>query len=155
MTTVPFHFDTIDDARVPLSAIVGGASSSPHVPGPRAAGGGEAVFADTPVDRTDGHAVSPVAGCQAIAEVRYRDRVKVAGRVRSVRVAPQYDAPVLELELDDGTAAISAVFLGRRQLAGIGVGSKLLLEGTVGLHKQRLALLNPVYELRLGTNGNG
>ena len=125
------------------------------MPGPRAAGGGEAVFADTPVDRTDGNAVSPVAGCQAIADVRYRDRVKVGGRVRSVRVAPQDDVPALELEVDDGTAAISAVFLGRRQLAGIGVGSKLLLEGTVGLHKQRLALLNPVYELRLSTNGHG
>ncbi len=32
------------------------------------------------------------------------------------------EAPTLELEVDDGTAAISAVFLGRRQLAGVGVG---------------------------------
>ena len=59
----------------------------------------------------------------------------------------------LELEVDDGTAALSAVFLGRRRLAGVGVGSKLVLEGTVGLHKQRLALLNPMYELRIAPNG--
>ena len=64
------------------------------------------------------------------------------------------EAPTLELEVDDGTAAISAVFLGRRQLAGVGVGSKLVLEGTVGLHRQRLAMLNPVYELRIAPNGH-
>ena len=85
--------------------------------------------------------------------MRYRDHVRVAGRVRSIRVAPLNEAPTLELEIDDGTAAISAVFLGRRTLAGVEVGSKLVVEGTVGLHRQRLALLNPVYELRLPHNG--
>ena len=154
VTSVPFHFDTIDDARVPLSAIVGGPVGPSEVPGPRAAGGGEAVFSETPVDRSDGQAVSPVEGCEAIANVRYRDQVRVAGRVRSVRVAPMNEAPTLELEVDDGTAAISAVFLGRRQLAGVGVGSKLVLEGTIGLHRQRLAMLNPVYELRITPNGH-
>jgi hypothetical protein len=38
-------------------------------------------------------------------------------------------------------------------LAGVEVGAKLVVEGTVGLHRQRLALLNPVYELRLPNNG--
>jgi hypothetical protein len=56
---------------------------------------------------------------------------------------------VLELILDDGSAAISVVFLGRRGLAGVGVGSHMVVEGTVGLHRNRLALLNPAYELRL------
>jgi amino acid transporter len=153
VTSVPFHFDAIDDARVPLSAIVGGQTGPHEAPGPRSAGGGEAVFAATPADRTDGHAVSPVAGCEAIANVRYRDHIRVAGRVRSIRVAPLNEAPTLELEIDDGTAAISAVFLGRRTLAGVEVGSKLVVEGTVGLHRQRLALLNPVYELRLPHDG--
>jgi amino acid transporter len=155
VTSVPFHFDAIDDARVPLSAIVGRGPGAPEVPGPRSVGGGEAVFAETPVDRSDGQAVSPVEGCEAIANVRYRDNVRIAGRVRSVRVAPMNEAPTLELEVDDGTAALSAVFLGRRRLSGIGVGSKLILEGTVGLHKQRLAMLNPVYELRMPSNGGG
>ena len=154
VTAVPFQFDAIDDARVPFSAIVGTAGSAHEVPGPRSAGGGEAVFDRTPTGRSDGHAVSPVAGCEAIAGVRYRDRVRIAGRVRSIRVAPQYEAPVLELEVDDGTAAISAVFLGRRRLAGIDVGAKLVLEGTVGLHRQRLAMLNPLYELRIPANGH-
>ena len=83
-----------------------------------------------------------------IADVRYRDRARVGGRVRSLRVAPQHDAPLLELVLDDGTAALSVVFLGRRGLAGVEVGTRMVVEGTVGLHHNRLALLNPSYELR-------
>ena len=89
-----------------------------------------------------------VDGGTPIAEVRFRDRVRVAGRVRSLRVAPQHDVPLLELVLDDGTAALSIVFLGRRGLAGVEVGSRIVAEGTVGLHHNRLALLNPTYELR-------
>jgi len=147
VTAVPFQFDTIDDAKVPLSAIVAG-DGHPHVAGPREPGGGEASYDGTPSDRTDGGTVTTMPGCHAIASVRYRDRVRVAGRVRSLRVAPQHDAPVLELVLDDGTAALSVVFLGRRSLGGVAVGTKMVVEGTVGLHKNRLAVLNPIYELR-------
>ncbi len=64
-----------------------------------------------------------------------------------MRVAPQHDAPTLELVLVDGTGGISVVFLGRRGIAGVDVGTKLLVEGTVGVHKARLALLNPSYQL--------
>jgi RecG-like helicase len=100
-------------------------------------------------DGGDGPAHDDVPGATPIADVRYRDQVRIAGRVRSLRVAPQHDAPLLELILDDGSAAISVVFLGRRGLAGVGVGSHMVVEGTVGLHRNRLALLNPGYELRL------
>ena len=100
-------------------------------------------------DGGDGPGRYEVPGATPIADVRYRDRVRLGGRVRSLRVAPQHDAPVLELLLDDGSAAISVVFLGRRALAGVGVGAHMVVEGTVGLHRNRLALLNPAYELRL------
>jgi hypothetical protein len=62
-------------------------------------------------------------------------------------VAPQHDAPTLELILVDDTGAISVVFLGRRAIAGVDVGTKMLVEGTVGVHNARLALLNPTYRL--------
>jgi len=39
------------------------------------------------------------------------------------------------------------VFLGRRHLAGVDVGSRMIVEGTVGVHKARLAILNPSYSL--------
>ena len=56
---------------------------------------------------------------------------------------PQHDAPVLELILDDGTAAISVVFLGRRRLAGVDVGAHMVVDGTVGRHRNRLGCSTP------------
>ena len=82
-----------------------------------------------------------------IDQVRWRDRITVHGRVRAVRVAPLYDSPTLEIVIDDGTASISIVFLGRRAIAGIQIGTNLEATGTVGLHKARLAILNPQYRL--------
>jgi hypothetical protein len=155
VTTVPFHFDVADDASVPLSAIVGSAGDGPGtLPGTRSDGGGGTGDTPLPVlplvdDGGDRPGRYEVPGATPIAEVRYRDHVRIGGRVRSLRVAPQHDAPVLELILDDGSAAISVVFLGRRALAGVGVGAHMVVEGTVGLHRNRLALLNPAYELRL------
>jgi hypothetical protein len=67
--------------------------------------------------------------------------------VRSLRVTPQHDSPTLELVLIDATGGISVVFLGRRALAGVDVGTKLTVSGTVAIHQGRLAMLNPVYEL--------
>jgi hypothetical protein len=152
VTTVPFHFDVADDAGVPLSAIVGtGGNGRGTAPGPGPERDGSVADMPLPVlplGGDDGGRYE-VPGATPIAEVRYRDRVRIGGRVRSLRVAPQHDAPVLELILDDGSAAISVVFLGRRGLAGVGVGAHMLVEGTVGLHRNRLALLNPAYELRL------
>ena len=86
-------------------------------------------------------------GTTRIIDAHWRQHVTVAGKVRSLRVAPQHDAPTLELVLVDGTGAISVVFLGRRSVAGIDVGSRMVIEGTVGVHKARLAVLNPTYRL--------
>jgi hypothetical protein len=144
---------------VPLSAILsatgedGGNVSSTGL-GPRPEGGGIPGEAPLPVlplggDGRGAPGRYEVPGAAPIADVRYRDRVRIGGRVRSLRVAPQHDAPLLELVLDDGSAAVSVVFLGRRGLAGVGVGAHMVVEGTVGLHRNRLALLNPAYELRL------
>ena len=153
-TSVPFHFDTIDDSRVSLSEIVGAGPPRGEGPlaalGPRTEGGGPALEVPSPLRPSDAGGPElhyQVPGATPIGDVRYRDTVRVAGRVRALRVAPQRDVPLLELVLDDGTGGISAVFLGRRSLAGVDVGAVMVVEGTVGLHHNRLALFNPSYEL--------
>lgn len=140
VTSVPFHLDSIDEERVPLSAIV--ARTAPGV----GEGRGSAPPVPSPGDSTTGD-VALVPGCIAIADATWRQRVRVAGKVRSIRVAPQHDAPTLELILVDGSASISVIFLGRRGIAGVGVGTRMAVEGTVGVHKTRLAILNPSYQL--------
>ncbi len=139
VTTVPFHLDSLDRERVPLSAIVSRQGGPPP----------DAIVAPPPqpaIYDTDA-AVAAVPGATPIIDATWRRRVTVAGRVRSVRVAPQHDAPTLELILVDGTASISVIFLGRRSLAGVRVGTRMAVEGTVGVHKTRLAILNPSYQL--------
>jgi amino acid transporter len=101
--------------------------------------GGERVV-DTVDPAQDGRVVP-------IGDVRYRQHVRVEGRIRSVRVQPRVEVPTLECVLVDPTGALSVIFLGRRAIAGIEVGAHLRAEGTAGESHGRLALLNPQYEL--------
>jgi RecG-like helicase len=80
-----------------------------------------------------------------IADVKWRQAVCVSGRVRSIRVQPRADVPTLECVIDDGTGGLSVVFLGRRNVAGIQLGTILTVSGRVGAHHGRLAILNPDY----------
>ena len=85
----------------------------------------------------------------AIGEVEWRQAVHVTGRVRSMRVRPRADVPTLECILDDGSGGLSIVFLGRREVPGIRLGTTLTVKGRVGIHHGRLAIMNPDYELRV------
>jgi amino acid transporter len=82
-----------------------------------------------------------------IAELTFRQRAKVAGRVYSVRVQPWSGIAVLELNLVDDTGALTVVFLGRRHLSGVSTGSRLIVEGVIGEHHGTMAMLNPAYEI--------
>jgi amino acid transporter len=141
VTAVPFQLDSIDEPKVPLSAVIAERRATPRGEGKVPGGPGPST------DTGGGTPVLTVPGCTPISEARWRQRVTIAGRVRSMRVAPMHDAPTLELVLVDGTGAISAVFLGRRELAGVSPGTRLTVEGTVGIHKARLAIMNPSYQL--------
>jgi hypothetical protein len=49
--------------------------------------------------------------------------------------------------MDASGAELLAVFLGRKEIPGIRTGTQVILTGTVGDRRGRLAMLNPVYEL--------
>jgi amino acid transporter len=85
-----------------------------------------------------------------IAQVVPRQRVKVAGRVKSVRVQPRAGTSNLECVLSDGTGGLLLVFQGRPKIAGIEPGARLVAEGMVGAWGRRPALLNPAFELVAG-----
>jgi hypothetical protein len=90
---------------------------------------------------------TPRAGCVAIGAIRWRDRVRICGVVRSTRIQPKGGVPTLECVVADDTGSISIVFLGRRQVPGIEPGTRLVAHGMAGSHFGRLAILNPEYEL--------
>jgi RecG-like helicase len=87
-------------------------------------------------------------GVTPIGDVAWRERVKVAGRVKALRVQPWSEKiQSLELTLVDGTGGLTVVFLGRRHIGGIKLGARLVVEGTVAETRNQLALLNPAYQL--------
>ena len=113
--------------------------------------GGSAATAPAagPAKKRDEAVVFPrVPGTQPISSLHWRTRARVAGRVKSLRVQTMSDQPTLEAVLDDGSGeAITFVFLGRRSIAGLHSGTRMIAEGMVGKHKGRLAIMNPSFEL--------
>lgn len=82
-----------------------------------------------------------------IGNIQWRKRAQVQGRVTSIKVAPRGSAPMLEVEVWDNTGGVTLQFLGRRELAGLDVGTELRAEGMVGEENGSLTILNPSYEL--------
>jgi RecG-like helicase len=82
-----------------------------------------------------------------IGSVRWRERAKVRGRVRSMRVQPWAGVASLECVVVDETGGLVLVFLGRRQVAGVELGRYVIAWGMVGQHRGYLAMLNPEIEI--------
>ena len=95
--------------------------------------------------------IEPVSHYEAnvtpIGEIEWRKRAHVQGQVTSIKTAPRGGAPLLEVEVWDQTGGVTLHFLGRREIAGLEVGSKLRAEGMVGEEEGVLTILNPSYEL--------
>jgi amino acid transporter len=89
-------------------------------------------------------------GTIPINQAEWRHRVRVVGRVKSVRVQPRAGTSNLECVLADETGRLLLVFQGRRRIPGIQPGARLVVEGMVGDWARRQAILNPDYELIAG-----
>ncbi|CAB4783100.1 unannotated protein [freshwater metagenome] len=82
-----------------------------------------------------------------IGKITWRQRAHVQGRVTSIKSAPRDSAPIVEVEMWDETGGVTLQFLGRREIAGLDVGSQLRAEGMVGEADGSLTILNPSYEI--------
>jgi hypothetical protein len=86
-------------------------------------------------------------GLAPIPAISPRTQVRIGGEVRSVRVVPRAGAPSLEVTINDGRGFATAVFLGRRKIAGITPGRKIVIEGMAREHAKRHLIVNPLYTL--------
>jgi RecG-like helicase len=87
-----------------------------------------------------------VDGAVLISKARPRNRVKVAGVVRRITVRPVEGFEALEAVVYDGSGEVSAVWLGRRSIPGLLLGSRLILEGVLGREHGELRMVNPNFE---------
>ena len=108
---------------------------------------------NTPVSELDRRRLRDFAASQPgvtpIAELAPRTLGLVVGEISSMRIVPRAGSPSLEATITDGTGSLVAVWTGRRRIAGITPGRRLLLRGRgapTGPSGQ-LLLFNPDYEL--------
>jgi amino acid transporter len=134
-TIVPFDVDRITSGKVLFT-------SEKLTPAPVAP---KAIKKNPPVNLEPvGHYAENVT---PIGDIEWRKRAQVQGRVTSIKTAPRGSAPTLEVEIWDETGGVSLQFLGRREIAGLVVGSQMRAEGMVGEDEGSMVILNPSYEL--------
>lgn len=84
---------------------------------------------------------SPIADCDCGA------KATVGGILKSVALLPKAGIPSLEADLFDGTGHLRLVFLGRRSIAGIEPGRRMIATGRINKTGDRLTMYNPRYQL--------
>lgn len=85
-----------------------------------------------------------------IGAAQPRQEIKVAGEVSFVRIVPRPNgSPWLEATVTDGTGSLVVMWTGRRRIAGIKGGRRLVVEGRGSPTGPggRLLIYNPRYEL--------
>jgi amino acid transporter len=137
-TIVPFDVEKILDGKVKLVPTTEDQLSTPELvstPKPHF---------ESPVYEPVGHHAKSAT---KIGEIQWRKRAEVVGRVTGIRVAPKKSSPLVEIEIWDETGGVRLQFIGRREIAGLEVGSTLRAEGMVGELDGKLTILNPSYEI--------
>ena len=86
-------------------------------------------------------------GAVPIRTCEDRQVVSLTGTVSTVTIHPRGGYPALEVELRDGSGAVTLVWLGRRQIPGIDPGRSLKISGRISCHEGRRVIYNPKYEL--------
>jgi len=89
---------------------------------------------------------SKVPGAVPIRDAETRTRSKLAGVVRRITVRPLEGHESLEALLYDGTGEVTVVWMGRRSIAGMSLGTKLVVEGMLAEQQGERRLVNPTFE---------
>jgi hypothetical protein len=103
------------------------------------------------LDAQELRADTAAAGCNLVRECQRGQFVSVTGRLRTVVYTPRTNLPTLEADLYDGSAVVTLVWLGRRQIAGIEPGRAMTARGRLAVRDDRKVIYNPYYELESQT----
>ncbi|HTX81408.1 MAG TPA: amino acid permease [Streptosporangiaceae bacterium] len=143
-------------ASVPyqLASASRAASEADPLAGPRLLASREALHASEVLQEISALPAHTVHQPIPIADSPHREIVNVAGTLRAVTIRPRGGTLAMEAELWDGTGRVVLVWLGRRDIAGIEPGRKLVVHGRLTSMRGERAIFNPAYELQpmAGTN---
>ena len=88
-------------------------------------------------------------GVTPITELVPREEAALVGEITTLRIVPRAGSPSLEATISDGTGTVAASWTGRRRIAGVTPGRRLVISGrgAPGGPGGRLIFYNPRYEL--------
>ncbi len=89
---------------------------------------------------------SSIPGTSRIDECPNRERVRIAGTVRRLTVRPVEGFESLEALVSDGTGEVLVRWMGRHHIQGLGLGTRVVLEGVLGRDREGLRMVNPQFE---------
>jgi RecG-like helicase len=88
-----------------------------------------------------------VPGAVPIAQAPMRVPVKLAGVVRRITVFPMEGNESLEAVVSDGTGEVTVVFMGRRVMPGLNLGTRVVVDGVAGEQRDgSRRMVNPKFE---------
>ncbi len=90
------------------------------------------------------------ASCTQISEIEARSEITVMGEIASMRIVPHNGSPWLEATVSDGTGHLMVMWTGRREIAGVTPGKRLMVTGRAAPTRpgsRTMRLMNPAYEL--------
>jgi amino acid transporter len=134
-TIIPFRISRRTRLRLP-SAFGGSGGDRPGIP----------EFSDDD-ELIGGPPAGQIPGTTPIADVRYRQRKRVAGRIHALRVQPAAGISSLEATLVDSSGHLILIFQGRRLVPGIATGATIIAEGMVGERTGHAVMINPTYTI--------
>jgi RecG-like helicase len=89
---------------------------------------------------------STIPGTTRIADAPMRSRAKVAGVVRRITVRPVEGNESLEALISDGTGEVEVVWMGRRSIPGLSLGTRVVVDGVIGTLRGHRRMVNPTFE---------
>ena len=87
-----------------------------------------------------------VPGTTRIAEAPIREPVKIAGVIKRMTVFPMEGKESLEAIVSDGSGEAVVVFMGRRGIGGLTLGTRVVVDGVLGEQRGTRKMINPRLE---------
>ena len=87
-----------------------------------------------------------VPGTVRIRDAMPRSHLKLAGVVRRITIRPLVDNESLEALVYDGTGEVTVVWMGRRTIPGLRLGTRLVVDGVIAEQRGQPRMVNPTFE---------
>lgn len=102
---------------------------------------------DAELESEERQRVAESVGADKIGELADRQIARLRGTIIELSMKPRAGTPWLEAEFSDGSGAVTLIWMGRREIAGVTAGREMEVVGRVSCVDGKRRLYNPRYVL--------